>query len=340
MKKIYFAFALIGTVNNLWAQPVLNAGNFNPVVGESADEYDFDTTGFDPGAAGMGVSWSYPVVSGAVVHEVEVYSPLSTPHAPSFSSANIAISRAALNYDYYLVHSGGIDYYGNGNSTETVPFSDPAKMYTYPFTYLTECDDSLHAVYLLEGNTVERKGRVVTQGDAYGTLTIPTGTFANVLRVKSMWTYEDILNDAGDSVNYYFETRYCWVTPGTHFPLLSYIKTKTVKNGIISNHESVYYLDPASITATIDQEDITPAFTLYPNPARSGNAEIWFNSESTQDINLILMNASGQEVFSNTCYLSAGNNHLEVPVAHLEPGIYFVELVTANGKAVRKLVVG
>lgn len=340
MKKIYFALALIGMVNCLWAQPVLNAGNFNPIVGENADEYDFDTTGFDPGAAGVGASWSYPVVSGAVVRHVEVYSPLSTPHAPSFPSANIAISRAALNYDYYLVHAGGIDYYGNGNSTETVPFSDPAKIYTYPFTYLSECDDSLHAVYMLESGPVERKGRVLTQCDAYGTLTTPTGTYIDVLRVKSTWAYEDILNDAGDSVNYYFETRYCWVRPGYHFPLLTYIKSKTVKNGVITNHESVYYLDPASITAINDEEEIAPAFTLYPNPVRSANADIWFNSETTQDVNLILMNASGQEVFSNTCYLSEGNNHLALPVANLEPGIYFVELVMLNGKAVRKLVVG
>jgi hypothetical protein len=45
-------------------------------------------------------------------------------------------------------------------------------------------------------------------------------------------------------------------------------------------------------------------------------------------------------VFSNTFYLSEGNNRLSLPVNNLEPGIYFVELVTPSGKAVRKLVVG
>lgn len=341
MKKVYAAIVLMNAMTSLAAQPNLTAVNFNPLVSEKADEFEFDTTGFDPGPAGNAITWNYPMLSGGPFHQLEVFSTFSTPHAPTFAASNVAVSRYALSYDYYLVNDGGQEYHGNGSSTAEIAFWDPATVYTFPFTYLTTSTDSFHAAFSSGGDPAVRKGQIVSTGDAYGTLLSPTGSYSDVLRVKSVWTFDDIVdNGTGDVIIHHEQVWYQWVTPGIHFPLLTYMREKIVSADSTQMRFYGAYLNPESIT--LDAGELDPdftGFTLYPNPSNNQLVNVWFNSVSTQDVIVVVMNGAGEQVLSDIYYLSEGPNLMTLNTANLGAGIYFVEISSPGGKAVRRLVI-
>jgi len=92
---------------------------------------------------------------------------------------------------------------------------------------------------------------------------------------------------------------------------------------------------PNTTTATISSN----AFTVYPNPANNTfNAII--NSDAGGDYSLRVTDVAGKTEISKTLNLIKGAQTLAVDVSNLSAGVYFVTLVSNDGKAdTQKLVI-
>lgn len=345
MKKIYLSALLLNTLMVAGAQTALTAKNFNETLNEKAERYAFDANGFITAGSvdeGLPQVWDYSTLYTMHTQRLEVLPTVASPYAPDFVSANVAISSNYVDFDYYMIGETGKNYYGSYTGDVKIQLDDPGKVYTYPIRFLSSYTDSFSGTYYAGDFPVTRSGQILTLADAQGKIMLPTGDFDNVLRVKSIWNYQDVkTTKTGNDTTRYEVTTYEWLAAGIHFPLLQYREEKTtLADGSIQNKFTGYYLDPSSVTVGSKEPDPSfTGFTLSPNPSNTNQVQLWFDNGSTQDINLAVFNASGQQVMGNIYYLNEGSNLVEVPTKELEPGVYYVELAAADTKAVRKLVV-
>ena len=77
--------------------------------------------------------------------------------------------------------------------------------------------------------------------------------------------------------------------------------------------------------------------TIFPNPAKD-QTTIYFNLTKPENINLQIRNMLGEVVFTkNLGLISVGKSNYTLNVENLNSGYYSVELINANGCAVKKL---
>ena len=76
---------------------------------------------------------------------------------------------------------------------------------------------------------------------------------------------------------------------------------------------------------------------VYPSPASSA-VTLEINSDNTQQAQLMLLNATGQEVQKQTVNLSAGQNIVELNVENFVRGAYLVKVVQQNKVVTEKII--
>lgn len=117
---------------------------------------------------------------------------------------------------------------------------------------------------------------------------------------------------------------------------------------------SHYYMDDAAFTAseftvTVNtpgctsstgvgiKEESSSVSTLnfYPNPASTnGTIEVVLNENAKMDI--VVLNAVGQKVYSTSVAGNAGSNKVDVNLNNLSSGLYFYQVKIADAKAITK----
>lgn len=78
-------------------------------------------------------------------------------------------------------------------------------------------------------------------------------------------------------------------------------------------------------------------FNIYPNP-NNGNFKIEFNSNSNNDIKVVLHDIRGREIF-NKSYQNSGLFNQDIQLNQVQSGIYIVSVLDGERKEVRKIVV-
>lgn len=82
-----------------------------------------------------------------------------------------------------------------------------------------------------------------------------------------------------------------------------------------------------------EQNSVVSGYKFYPNPAaNNGTLEITLNDNSKVDVNL--MNAVGQVVYSTSLTGTAGFNKVDLNLSNLSNGIYFYQVKAGNSKTV------
>jgi hypothetical protein len=80
------------------------------------------------------------------------------------------------------------------------------------------------------------------------------------------------------------------------------------------------------------------ATSVYPNPT-TGNSEVTFALENTQDINVTVYDVAGQLVFSNNMgTVQKGTHSFEINSAVFNAGVYMVNISTNDGVVTKKLI--
>ena len=75
--------------------------------------------------------------------------------------------------------------------------------------------------------------------------------------------------------------------------------------------------------------------TLAPNPTAAGQSvQIFIDTEKTQTIDIQVINAMGQTIFSKKTNVLSGKNTLDLfPSSTFKSGLYIVQLTTADGRS-------
>ncbi|MCK6692649.1 MAG: PKD domain-containing protein [Thermoanaerobaculia bacterium] len=88
-----------------------------------------------------------------------------------------------------------------------------------------------------------------------------------------------------------------------------------------------------------DKTPLLEKLTAFPNPATT-ELMLAFNSREPQGIELCVSNLSGQMVSRQMIDVLQGDNALRIPVQNLTPGLYLLQLRTANQVQTVKFVKG
>lgn len=84
------------------------------------------------------------------------------------------------------------------------------------------------------------------------------------------------------------------------------------------------------------EEVLANKLSIFPNPA-SNNAAIELNLIESNEVVIEVLNTLGQKVFTYAADMSAGLNKVELPVATLNAGLFYVNIKVANELMTEKL---
>lgn len=244
------------------AQPVIQSSASMPGPGFALPVKVGTPTG-SVGGSGGDQTWDFRAVSLIDVGTLRVVAPSATPYSSSYPSANYAFEIApifgAKQYFYFITSADKFETLatgittGPGSGTDYSP--NPLTTLKFPFQF----EESLSDTYQEVGGTTET---VTVTYDAYGTLLMPYGTYANVVRQKL--TYSD-------------GSDYVWYSADPLTPLLAYsyssnlfqafaATVSAVEDPAVDVAARLVLLDPASevATVTIAGSDLAgrPAFLL------------------------------------------------------------------------------
>ncbi|HSI89626.1 MAG TPA: T9SS type A sorting domain-containing protein [Adhaeribacter sp.] len=279
-------------------------------------------------AAGANQIWNFSALSSVATQQAAVVARNAAPKAGSYPAANMVIKVGA---EFAYIENNGlvIKEHAAFQSVQNITLenTDPAEKLRFPLTYNDTFSDTFAGTVDLNGSTIPRNGNVTVTAEGYGTLVTPTGTYTNVLKVKT----EEIANP----MTLYSENTltYDWFLPGVRFPLLRMTRRVTLPSTVFT----AFYLDQVLGT----KEDLAERlqFSVFPNPATE-TATIQFFSEKNTGATLSITNLTGQEVKRlERERWAAGSGSLTIDVSGLPKGIYLVRLETGGQVAVRRLLV-
>lgn len=201
-------------------------------------------------------------------------------------------------------------------------YSDPLINFNFPVTYLQQFTDT-YQINITSGGVPNgaETGQVEYTVDAYGTITTPTGTYPNVLRIKRMRT----ATQTPGPFNYTNES-YMWVSQSAGIVFNFAINTFTI-NGNTSVVKSVSY--PETVTlSTADPETRHKEVSVYPNPGID-----FITLSSKEDISKITVTSlDGKTV------LTAVNSKV-VNISSLPKGVYILHGELKGGGSVSKKII-
>lgn len=325
MRKLYtFIILMAGGVFAMQAQPTLNYPTNTSSIGDEINMQYVDHTGLTPGSSGAGVTWDYGTLTNGDLMQVLVVDPGTTPYSSSFPTADMAFSTGGIAFSYNKADNSGMYTLGFGADTGGVVilniYSDIETMITYPFTYNSTFTDDFKGGFIAAGIDIRQSGTVIVTGDAYGTITLPTGTFNNVLRIKSERTQVDsmYLGTTFLQATTSSSVMYNWYTATSTTPLFS------LQTDDAGTPSSAYYGEGA--TGIDESNTLISAMHIYPNPAID-NLTLTFNIETNAKVNVSIVNQLGQQVMhSSKHYRQAGMITERFDISGIPSGVYYVQL--------------
>lgn len=347
MKKFFTLTTLMICLFGIsFAQPTFNQSDFL-AIGDMVSSADCDTAGVLPGSAGANQTWDFStLVVGSMSPPTSILSPSSTPYASNYSSADIVYYQddgfGGEVFSYIDVTSSEATIVGQSVDTNNVNFYQIAypnsyKIAGFPTTYNTAWTDNyvrhiplVTTPFLMELRTY---GTLDVTADGYGTLILPSGTYNNVLRVKTIHNATDSfvytpptipasLN--GTSSN----TSYDWYGTDMKSSLLTIQFSSNTQMSTTTYDKSVMV---GNVTTGI-QDQVNLVFgnmVLYPNPAKG--AFSIKTDKSTSDITVSLVDLQGRTVRA----YGAMQNRFDV--SDVTPGFYLVKVNKAGAEMTIKL---
>lgn len=322
MKKIIIILSILGSLSLMAQAPVLTVSNNGPVAGDQHISYYADTTGITEGSSGASQTWNYAGLQIQSTHvDFNYVDPAGTPYGASFPTATVAYSNGST-YSYQNANSADLSIVGLSSTTYTMVFSDPEKLFTYPFSYGTTFTDALAGTYTVGSFTFTRTGTRKVTGDAWGNLILPSGTYNNMLRVKIEQDYKD---SSSASVTEVHNVGYMWFDGVHKFPVFQIYYITNISGG-----NPVYgkYVSISSIVSKVNEGyDNSHFMKLWPSPA---NDQIRFALPNQYGENpegkCCIYNQSGQQVME--VQLSSRTSNIDIST--LPSGSYWLIVQIGN----------
>ncbi len=328
MRKLYTLIIILFGVLAMQAQPTLNYPANAPSIGDEINMQYVDHGGLTPGASGAGVSWDFGTLTHGDQMQILVVDPTTTPYSGDFPTADVAFSTGGIAYAYNKIDNSGMYILGFGADTGGVVilnvYTNMETMITFPFTFNSTFNDDFKGGFVATGVDVRQSGTVTTTGDAYGTITLPIGTFNNVLRIKSERTQVDsiFLGAMFLQATVSSTVLYNWYTSSSSTPLFS---LQTDNAGAPT---SAYYAE--GTTGIDDSKTQITNMMVYPNPA-TDNLTVSYSIDFDAEVNISVVNLLGQKVLSEQKqYQQSGAITESIDISNIPAGIYYVQVSSGN----------
>lgn len=305
MKSRIFTLLALTFTAGLSAQPVLNS-NWAFVVGVTGTNTIYAPQSFATPASGANATWNYGNLltggNGVSTAPVDLYpvsqlpAPYNTGYPPGSTAASYYESNGMPQITYYAKTANQLGLTGYLSGSTTIDYSPQLLEAVFPMSLGdTETEDF---VIDISGNQLEGNQTITYMG--YGTLTLPTGTYTNVICIKGEQDY-------GFGTN---GITYTWYKPGWAFLL---------RVAIADNGTSVSYANSSVPTGVAENNAVT--VNTFPNPA----TDVVFVSSPAQKYNLKVYSATGalvaQEQVDNS-----DKKAFPLDVNTLSPGMYLLNI--------------
>ena len=326
MKK-YCSVLLLAILTStvLPAQPptITNCENFP--IGTVTKFQQCNPIGVLPGSGGAAVTWDYTTLSSLPdTSTQQIVSPASTSHGSLFPGSNLVEKNSDGTFAYV---------YKNTDSSYLVGFEDTVNGYTIhypnyllflvrPVTYGTNVSDTFTDGFASSTLNFNGYGTVSIVGDGYGTLKLPIGTFSNTLRVKVTQVEYDTSLPGTTYVT--TSTSYIWFD-NTHASCL--LKINSTATSTTTSKTVEYLLEEPSGVQQIDE---SPQFSFFPNPAKDVLHILPCREGVVSVVNML-----GQTIMT----FAVGKNELNIPVADLPAGIFYIVYGTEKCSLTSRLII-
>jgi len=355
MKKItLFLFAMILTITQLNAQITITESDM-PAFQTKYLMYR-DTTPsqlITPGNAGANQTWNF---ASAFIHQATdtllYIDPATTPYGSDFTNSNLCLKKTnqAIYYSYFNKNSDSLNLLGQNGYYNQIPtpitaaFDPTLKIMKFPTTYLTNFTttsgfskiayfgQTFNSIFV-DSVKVKDITTANTSFDAYGSITIPLGTYQclrsvitrtsiDTIWIKSIslggqWTdVSSLLPDFGGT---HISKLYSWQTTGIGYNLLEMY--------VDANNDtlmSVSYL--GQIPQGISEIESKSDFQIFPNPAT--DVVYVFSNQIIKEV--VIFNAIGESVKT----LNVNDLSLNVNIADLTTGAYYIKATDQNNNTI------
>jgi hypothetical protein len=310
--------------------------SFNePKVGDLESAFTLDTSAFSgpiPKQAGSGISWDYSKLKTVGAMNTASYVAVSTvTDSAKYPNSNLVQQQAFLNtfLKSATTPTTQTEVHGLTSPSLNLVFSDPAVMIKYPFSFGGSITDNIAGTFSGFSFTGSCTGKILTNADATGTLTLPGGLMlSNVLRVKSVQTLTLTsgffpLGTARQTIYNYYHGSQKFAVLSLNYTELTLIGGTPSVTGV-ANGSSAFF-----VGLNENKADEILSAVIYPNPA---NDVLYLKQVAgTKPEFILITDITGREVLSFPF-------HEQLSIAHLQEGIYVVSL-SRNGVSKRKKLV-
>ncbi len=326
MKKILLTtFSFLGIIAS--AQTITE-GNHAPTNNDVIfATYQCDSTGITAGGNGSGQSWNYSSLT-EHLSTLKTYSTLTSFNA-AYNPADVSVGSGPNNTLYYRSATTKLNYFGGdltiGAFVLNVKYANPAIVALYPMslnsstTSITSGSINATAPLALSGTF---NGTCNVIADATGTLTLPSKTFANVIRVVTSQTISSTLA-GGATVNLLV---YDYYSPdNTKAPLFS-INTSTISSLLGNSIQTlVNVMQNYNVVGVNETQKSNIELSVFPNPATT---VINFSTTSLEATKVIAFDMTGKIVATES--IEMGKSKLNT--SNLATGVYMYQILDKNNQ--------
>jgi len=364
MKKVlYFIFTCFSIAAS--AQAVLNKTHF-AVAGDTLF-YGHDTTSSNSNlnsTSGANKTWNFSTANKMYFSE-SVFAPLEASPIDVPADVTHLLIEKMLDeeetYTFMNVTPTKVEMLNDGGE---MLGSEPVRIKTlsFPLTYNTKVTDSTQIVQIFPaailGSEVSAladsirltvKVKITNLCDGYGTLTTPTASYNNTLRLKvtSVLNFKlegkknllgfwiplpsDILPIPGNQT----DVSFVWLDENSKY----FLAEASMETENPDRMISFYYQIPRSAaTGILKQAKNQFDLNVFPNPVND-LVNFEFNAKQNNITTIELTDMTGRIVASKVEFVTAGKHKSQLNVAQLKSGYYFVN-ITQNGQTAKhKLVI-
>jgi Secretion system C-terminal sorting domain len=346
--RFTFAVTLLCPVL-LAAQPTITSDWIGKAGEEVSSVFTLEVP--DIGDAGADKSWDFSnVTPDTIALDFKFVNPDTTPFFASYPNSNSCLAVPELGiYSYFKLDDSAWEFYGNVFGITQLILQNPQTQLMFPMTFEDSFSDDYESTREIIGIFTFGTGNVKVTADAYGTVTLPTGTFDNVMRIKTI----DESVDSTDLGSGIFEkvhttsTTYIWYSADHPGPLCirDYSESFQVAlvppippDTVFMDPDSSFQYDPTAGLSAVPYFT-TDAFELevVPNPFVSV-LNLNFTVDNGQELKIELQTINGQVVYSQDYNATQGYNNLEINVQGLPAGSYIALLRGENEGSIKRLI--
>ncbi|HTX18120.1 MAG TPA: T9SS type A sorting domain-containing protein, partial [Bacteroidota bacterium] len=296
-------------------------------------------------------TWTAPSVKINDSLRLDGIAPSSTPYSASFPGATYAqaasLTEGPLSVSFYayyklsndsLIALGSVQHLkgsSGGVTLDSTAFkTSPQAVFVFPLQLGKSITHQTDTIYS-QGADVETETET-DNFDAYGTLTLPNGSFPALRETGTNVTKIYVSGSLANTVTSYTIT---WLTEsGNQLE----VQLDTLSTGSVRVHSiSMFYFGATPATAVKSSDQLPGSFALsqnYPNPFNP-TTEIGFQIPKNSRVSLKVYDALGREVATLVdADRPAGSYSVTFNGAGLPSGVYFYRIQAGEHSMTKKLV--